>query len=686
MKKYTTSVICIFAILLFALPVSAQIGISFTATQTADNAIELTWTALGGVEEGWEFKIDRYDQFWNWANIATVPSEGPSVENYTYTDFGPFVNGTSYAYYLSLLDDQGQFIDSVFAEVTLLENPYFFNGKIGFDDDVNCTLDPGEATLYGKLVEATNGTEVYYGSSNFNGEYNLVVPGNETYTISLLYDHPYWETCVDPVTVVATSPGSSTIDFPLEGIVDCPYLIVDVETVGLRRCMTNNLYVTYFNDGTVAAENAYIEVELDPFLTAVNSTPPWTSVTGNTYTYELGSLEVGEFGSIWIEADLDCEVELGQTHCTTAHIFPDSLCVEPSVSWDGSSIQVTGACVNDDVQFTIRNNGELDMTEELEYIVIQDNVMLSIGGFQLNAGQEIVKNFVADGSTYRLEAQQAEGHPGFSMPSIAVEGCGGITPGFVTLFGEDDEDPFISISCRENVDSYDPNDKQGFPVGYGEPHYIHTGQDLEYLIRFQNTGTAPAINIYILDTLDKNLDLSTIQPGASTHPYRYEYFGNGAIQFAFENINLPDSTTNEPDSHGFVKFHIKQNPALPLETEVFNRAAIYFDFNPPVLTNTTMHTVGEEFIAVRIDDPKPGFVQTKIYPNPFTDVATFEIDHSPTDQSAFKLYNQLGQLVKEKSFTGHQFRFERGLLPTGLYLFEITAKGQLISSGKIVVK
>lgn len=36
----------------------------------------------------------------------------------------------------------------------------------------------------------------------------------------------------------------------------------------------------------------------------------------------------------------------------------------------------------------------------------------------------------------------------------------------------------------ENVGSYDPNDKQGIPLGVLSQHYIPLEQPIEYLIRF----------------------------------------------------------------------------------------------------------------------------------------------------------------------------------------------------------
>ena len=140
--------------------------------------------------------------------------------------------------------------------------------------------------------------------------------------------------------------------------------------------------------------------------------------------------------------------------------------------------------------------------------------------------------------------------------------------------------------------AYDPNDKQVFPNGYSEAHYIANDTILEYLIRFQNTGNAPATHVIIRDTLDVNLDLSTFQLVANSHSvFTTLDLNTREVEFYFQSIMLPDSVNNEPESHGLVSFKIRPVAGLPLLTELNNTAAIYFDNNPPIVTNTTWSTI-----------------------------------------------------------------------------------------------
>ncbi|MBK5284122.1 MAG: hypothetical protein JJE25_01860, partial [Bacteroidia bacterium] len=135
--------------------------------------------------------------------------------------------------------------------------------------------------------------------------------------------------------------------------------------------------------------------------------------------------------------------------------------------------------------------------------------------------------------------------------------------------------------------SFDPNVKEVEPLGAS----FTTDTYLKYTIQFQNTGTDTAFNIQVIDTLDSQLNPLTFVAGASSHPYTAELTGNGVVHFHFNNINLPDSNMNEPQSHGFVSFQIKPDTNISLPAQITNEADIYFDFNPPVTTNVTNNSI-----------------------------------------------------------------------------------------------
>lgn len=132
--------------------------------------------------------------------------------------------------------------------------------------------------------------------------------------------------------------------------------------------------------------------------------------------------------------------------------------------------------------------------------------------------------------------------------------------------------------------SYDPNDKT-----VNQPTIISpTIQDeFVYTVRFQNTGTAPAQDIYIIDTLSQHLDWSTFSLLESSHSVVVSNLGNGVMRFSYDGIWLPDSSTNLLESQGFFSYKILEKATNGEGIEIFNTAYIYFDHNPAIVTNTT---------------------------------------------------------------------------------------------------
>lgn len=151
---------------------------------------------------------------------------------------------------------------------------------------------------------------------------------------------------------------------------------------------------------------------------------------------------------------------------------------------------------------------------------------------------------------------------------------------------------FISDSSLDIATcAYDPNDKRVSPLGLGEEHYIGLDQELTYTIRFQNTGNATAYDVRIIDTLSTLLNVETFRYLASSATVFISIDSSGVADFFFEDIHLPDSSSNEPESHGFISFAITPNGDLLPNTEITNSAGIYFDHNPPIITNQVFSTI-----------------------------------------------------------------------------------------------
>jgi|GEM_PF-2637057 len=138
--------------------------------------------------------------------------------------------------------------------------------------------------------------------------------------------------------------------------------------------------------------------------------------------------------------------------------------------------------------------------------------------------------------------------------------------------------------------SFDPNDKQVYP---NTPTGYTNFEDsiLVYTVRFQNTGNAPAIDVSIKDTISDNLDINTLKLISTSHPRELAVskFGEDVLSFDFSKVYLVDSLTNPEESQGYVQYSIELVEGLPEGTVVKNTAQIYFDSNPPIITNTTVN-------------------------------------------------------------------------------------------------
>jgi hypothetical protein len=237
--------------------------------------------------------------------------------------------------------------------------------------------------------------------------------------------------------------------------------------------------------------------------------------------------------------------------------------------------------------------------------------------------------------------------------------------------------------------AYDPNDKQSFPNRTDEypQNYTLFKENLEYLIRFQNVGNDTAFTVTIRDTLDASLDWKTFKPLQASHPYSSNIAPNGAVTFTFSQILLPPSSSNEPLSHGFIRYRIASKTGLPEETAIKNTAHIYFDFNPAIVTNTTNNLMVSKL-------PRKGSNANKgelfnVYPNPFT--RYFQVESLEElaigVQFTFHLYNGHAQLLKSQVISEQIERVETGALPVGLYFYLIkNPQGRIVASGKVVCR
>jgi len=230
--------------------------------------------------------------------------------------------------------------------------------------------------------------------------------------------------------------------------------------------------------------------------------------------------------------------------------------------------------------------------------------------------------------------------------------------------------------------SYDPNDKTVFKKSFHADNGTsfqestidwYVDDELEYTIRFQNTGTAPAQNIFIIDTLDAQLDWSTFQLLHSTHGINVVSLGNGILRFEFNNIWLPDSSVSQELSQGHLTFRIRENIGNELFSEITNTAYIFFDWNEAIITNTTynindyLEFVGEE-----------NAFNVEAYPNPMLNELTLKVE----GQFNYEIHDLTGRKLLQGMGVG-QTTISTEALATGTYLISVYVNGSK-QTGKVL--
>lgn len=234
----------------------------------------------------------------------------------------------------------------------------------------------------------------------------------------------------------------------------------------------------------------------------------------------------------------------------------------------------------------------------------------------------------------------------------------------------------VSTLCDTIKGSWDPNDKKVMPSGN-----ITAGQELTYTINFENTGTDTAFNVLILDTLSANLDLNTFKVVHSSHAVQTSFFQSNqqtVCQFRFKDILLGDK--NHPNENkGYIIYQVKAKDNLVANDQISNNAGIYFDINPPIITNTVVSTIGE---VTSLNDANDYRKDIQIYPNPANSVLNIIQKRSPIADEAF-IYDLTGRLVMSTKISSANHTLDVHQIVSGTYFMSLYQQEQKLTTFKI---
>jgi uncharacterized repeat protein (TIGR01451 family) len=254
-----------------------------------------------------------------------------------------------------------------------------------------------------------------------------------------------------------------------------------------------------------------------------------------------------------------------------------------------------------------------------------------------------------------------------TIPTVALGQLVTNSATITTLLGD-----IVPLNNNSNltqtiVGAYDPNDKQESHGGK-ILHSTFTSDDyLTYTIRFENTGTANAININVEDELDAELDETTLKMVAASADYSLERV-NRSLIWKFNGIDLPPSEPDTEIGHGYITFKIKPKTGYAIGDIIPNTAEIYFDFNPPIVTNTC----NTEFVATLGTNPLV-FTNLNYFPNPVSNTLTIVNEFI---MDSIEITSTLGQKILTQKVNDVQTEINLNHFANGIYFVRVTSEGQ----------
>ncbi len=228
--------------------------------------------------------------------------------------------------------------------------------------------------------------------------------------------------------------------------------------------------------------------------------------------------------------------------------------------------------------------------------------------------------------------------------------------------------------CYQVVNSYDPNIKEVYPIDV-QPGF---NDWLTYTIHFQNTGNAPAYNIRLTDTLDTMFDLETFQVINYSHLNNTSVNGN-ILNVRFPNIMLPDSTSNPSGSIGYIQYRIKPKVTWAAPYKIKNTAYIYFDYNSPIVTNSTYNSI---LVPTGLNNQSNTLAA--LYPNPTN--GRFTVELNSKEKQSLQVFDISGQMVLSQTIENGKASIDANYLAAGIYNISIKGAASITNKKLVIVK
>ena len=141
-------------------------------------------------------------------------------------------------------------------------------------------------------------------------------------------------------------------------------------------------------------------------------------------------------------------------------------------------------------------------------------------------------------------------------------------------------------------------------------------------------------------------------------------------------------------NYAVLMFKISQKAGNQRDDLIQNEAAIYFDYNQPVITNKAFNTIGLPHFTTAV--PLITQIQGTIPASVFYENGQLHIKLSVVSSNtrySFTLYDALGRFItQENKLFVPNHELSAGNLTAGIYVFEIQATNGKKTKGKFIVQ
>ena len=372
-------------------------------------------------------------------------------------------------------------------------------------------------------------------------------------------------------------------------------------------------------------------------------------------------------------------ISVGNSNITNIELPASIKSKQPELSVD-MGLTVLRKGFKNKMKISVTNKGYVSSSDYTLNLNLDDHIVLTKASTKwVNTGTTTINGVACNSYKWDLPAlapgEEVELEMTDSVKTSAKIGASVCLMADISDLKDDYDTSNNHVTINDKiVGAVDPNDKYVSPEGD-----INEDQELTYKIVFQNVGNYEASFVEVTDELNPLLDISTLQLLASSHPVKVNVSGR-TIKWKFDDVNLPDSTTDKNGSTGFVIFKIKPVKNAGNGSQITNEASIVFDYSDPIKTAMTRNMVKVELITAEN--------RLQLFPVPAQTYVDVKLNIKPKERGMkiLMLYSFTGNLVKRLPMNGlAQYRLNLMNLDKGVYFLHVILEDGTTNIKQLVI-